>query len=233
MLPPIPVQRKYLLLLNRQYRKLLKIELIPTPSTISEEDVQKYFEMHLMPKGNYFIPKTNKVLQADENAFAMLAPKPPKVKADKPAKVPKAEKPAKALKAEKPAKSPNAEKVPKAEKVSKKSKVAASMPTSIIPAPPATGSAEEATLVAKRAEIDMLKRDANQQAKKYMMTELKDLRKKQNLDTLNDAKAQYEYYRNKLTALGVTIPPVDSLKKEKAPRKKAATKPKAESGMMM
>jgi hypothetical protein len=223
MLPPIPVQKKYLLLLNRQYRKLLKIELIPAPTTLGDEDVQKYFEIHLMAKDNYFIPKTNKVLQADEKEFAKLAPKAPKVKApkaDKPAK------PAKAPKAEKPTKAPKADKPAKMKKVK-------DMPTSIIPAPPAAGSAEEATLAAKRAEIDMTKRDANEAAKKYMITELKDLRKKQNLDALNDAKAQYEYNRTKLMGLGVTLPPVDSLKKAKAPRKKAAPKPKAEAGMMM
>jgi len=72
MFPDIKTQRKYLLLLNRQ----LRTQLIPAPSKLSAEDVVKHFEMHMIAKDNYFVPKeTNTLLKVDESLFMKLAPK--------------------------------------------------------------------------------------------------------------------------------------------------------------
>lgn len=92
MEPSIALQRKYLLLLNRQYRTLLKVELVPTPSKLSDEDVAKNFQTHMIAMENYYVPKVNKTLKADLEEFKKLAPKEQKAKAPKAPKEEKAPK---------------------------------------------------------------------------------------------------------------------------------------------
>ena len=79
--------RKHLLLLNRLMRSELKKDIIPTPSKLTEDDVNKYFKMLFKPleeEGTtYYMPIKNKVsLNIDESLFKALIKKP-KVKAVK------------------------------------------------------------------------------------------------------------------------------------------------------
>lgn len=79
--------RKHLLLLNRLMRSELKKDIIPTPSKLTEDDVNKYFKMLFKPLEEegitYYMPIKNKVsLNIDESLFKELIKKP-KVKAVK------------------------------------------------------------------------------------------------------------------------------------------------------
>lgn len=186
MLPSIPVQRKYLLLFNRQSRNMLKSELVPTPSKLSEEDVMIYFIKHLMQKGSYYVPKATMVLKSDEEAFRMLSEK----KESKP-RVSRAKKEISAV----------------------PPMVAATPLVSVIPPGPTMGTAAVAVLEAKRSQIEMLKKDANNQAKRFFMLDMKDKRTQDVALGIEDSKKMYSYYSDKLKELGVSIDPLISLKK--------------------
>jgi hypothetical protein len=87
MEPAVQVKKKHLLLLNRLMRSELKKDIIPTPSKLTEDDVNKYFKMLFKPleeEGTtYYMPIKNKVsLNIDESLFKALIKKP-KVKAVK------------------------------------------------------------------------------------------------------------------------------------------------------
>jgi hypothetical protein len=78
-------KRKHLLMLNRIIRAETKADIIPTPSKLSEEDVNKYFKMLFIEKDGYYVPIKNKVsLNIDEELFKGLIKQPkmkqPKVK---------------------------------------------------------------------------------------------------------------------------------------------------------
>lgn len=76
-------KRKHLLLLNRIIRAETKKDIIPTPSKLTEEDVNKYFKMLFIEKDGYYAPIKNKLeLKVDEELFKGLI-KQPKMKAMK------------------------------------------------------------------------------------------------------------------------------------------------------
>jgi hypothetical protein len=85
----IPQQKKHLLLLNRLHRTALKSELIPAPSKLLDDKVEKLFNEFFKKKDNYYIPKiTSTILKIDEEEFKKLykepkQPKQPKQKAMK------------------------------------------------------------------------------------------------------------------------------------------------------
>lgn len=93
--PSVQVKKKHLLLLNRLMRAELKKDIIPTPSKLTEDDINKYFKMLFKPleeEGTtYYMPIKNKVsLNIDESLFKSLIKKPkmkavkePKMKEDK------------------------------------------------------------------------------------------------------------------------------------------------------
>lgn len=84
----ITQKKKHLLLLNRIMRTELKKDIIPTPSKLPEEEVNKYFERLFVKKDDYYIPVKSKVnIKIDEELFKGLIKKP-KIK-----EVKKAEKP--------------------------------------------------------------------------------------------------------------------------------------------
>ena len=81
-------KKKHLLLLNRIIRAETKKDIIPTPSKLTEDDINKYFKMLFIEKDGYFAPIKNKVeLNIDEELFKGLIKQPkmkePKVKEPK------------------------------------------------------------------------------------------------------------------------------------------------------
>lgn len=82
----IAQQKKHLLLLNRLHRNALKTELIPAPSKLLDDKVEKLFNEFFKKKDNYYVPKiTSTILKIDEEEFKKLykEPKQPKQKAMK------------------------------------------------------------------------------------------------------------------------------------------------------
>jgi len=78
-------KKKHLLLLNRLMRTELKKDIIPVPSKLSEEEVNKYFERLFVKKEDYYVPIKSKVeLKIDEELFKSLLVK--KVAMKKPKK---------------------------------------------------------------------------------------------------------------------------------------------------
>lgn len=76
-------KKKHLLLLNRIIRAETKKDIIPTPSKLTEDDVNKYFKMLFIKKDGYYTPIKNKLeLKIDEELFKGLIKKP-KMKAMK------------------------------------------------------------------------------------------------------------------------------------------------------
>jgi hypothetical protein len=66
-------KKKHLLLLNRIMRAELKREIIPTPSKLTEEEINDYFNKLFVKKDDYYIPVNNKVsLSIDEELFKGL-----------------------------------------------------------------------------------------------------------------------------------------------------------------
>ena len=85
-------KKKHLLLLNRIIRAETKKDIIPTPSKLTEEDVNKYFKMLFIEKDGYYAPIKNKLeLKVDEELFKGLIKQPkmkePKMKVMKEPKV--------------------------------------------------------------------------------------------------------------------------------------------------
>jgi UDP-galactopyranose mutase len=76
----IPQKKKHLLLLNRLMRAELKKDIIPTPSKLSDDEVETYFKRLFVEKEGYWSPIKNKVsLDIDEELFKSLI-KQPKMK---------------------------------------------------------------------------------------------------------------------------------------------------------
>jgi hypothetical protein len=72
-------KKKHLLLLNRIMRAELKKDIIPTPSKLPEDEVNKYFKMLFIQKDGYYVPIKNKVsLEINEELFKDLIKKPKK-----------------------------------------------------------------------------------------------------------------------------------------------------------
>jgi len=74
-------KKKHLLLLNRLMRTELKKDIIPVPSKLSEEEVNKYFDRLFVKKtegeDEYYVPMKSKVeLKIDEELFKGLIKKP-------------------------------------------------------------------------------------------------------------------------------------------------------------
>jgi hypothetical protein len=85
--PTMMQMKKHLLLLNRIIRAETKKDIIPTPSKLTEEDVNKYFKMLFIEKDGYYAPIKNKLeLKVDEELFKGLI-KQPKMKVMKEPKV--------------------------------------------------------------------------------------------------------------------------------------------------
>jgi hypothetical protein len=81
--PTMMQKKKHLLLLNRIMRKEIRADIIPTPSKLTEEDVNKYFKMLFIEKDGYYAPIKNKLeLKVDEELFKGLI-KQPKMKKPK------------------------------------------------------------------------------------------------------------------------------------------------------
>jgi len=83
----IAQQKKHLLLLNKLHRNALKAELIPTPSKLSDDKVEKLFNEFFKKKENYYIPKVSStILKIDEEEFKKLYKEPKQKKEVKPMK---------------------------------------------------------------------------------------------------------------------------------------------------
>jgi ribosomal protein L12E/L44/L45/RPP1/RPP2 len=83
----ISQQKKHLLLLNRLHRTALKAELIPTPSKLSDDKIEKLFNEFFKKKDNYYIPKVSStILKIDEEEFKKLYKEPKEKKEVKPMK---------------------------------------------------------------------------------------------------------------------------------------------------
>jgi hypothetical protein len=66
-------KKKHLLLLNRIMRAELKKDIIPTPSKLTEEEVNQYFNKLFVKKDNYYVPiKTKAEIMIDEEQFKDL-----------------------------------------------------------------------------------------------------------------------------------------------------------------
>lgn len=79
----IPQKKKHLLLLNRIIRAEIKKDIIPTPSKLTESDVNSYFNKLFVKKDDYYVPiKTKMDIKIDESKFIGLIKKP-KMKAPK------------------------------------------------------------------------------------------------------------------------------------------------------
>lgn len=77
MEPTIPQKKKHLLLLNRIMRAELKKDIIPTPSKLTEADINSYFNKLFMKKDDYYVPVKNKMeIKIDETLFMNLIKKP-------------------------------------------------------------------------------------------------------------------------------------------------------------
>jgi hypothetical protein len=69
-------KKKHLLLLNRIMRAELKKDIIPVPSKLTEEEVNKYFERLFVKKDDYYVPVKSKLeLNIDEGLFKDLIKK--------------------------------------------------------------------------------------------------------------------------------------------------------------
>jgi hypothetical protein len=186
MLPSVPVQRKYLLLFNRQSRTMLKSELVPTPSKLSEEDVMMYFKKHMMAKGDYYVPKAAVVLKADEEKYMMLAAmKEPKPRA------PRA--PTKAKMTMEPSMAPM---------------------KSVIPPPPPVGSEKAMALEKQRAEIKKLVDMANEHGKLYLLTIIKKPMTAALRKVAKEQMMKHEEVRMELQKLGYAIAALEKPKKK-------------------
>lgn len=85
MEPTVMQKKKHLLLLNRVIRAETKKDIIPTPSKLSEDDINKYFKQLFISKDGYYVPVKNKLeINIDETLFKDIIKKPkmkePKVK---------------------------------------------------------------------------------------------------------------------------------------------------------
>ena len=70
-------KKKHLLLLNRIMRTELKKDIIPTPSKLTEEEINQYFNKLFVKKDNYYVPiKTKAEIMIDEELFKDLIKKP-------------------------------------------------------------------------------------------------------------------------------------------------------------
>ena len=70
-------KKKHLLLLNRIMRAELKKDIIPTPSKLTEEEVNQYFSKLFVKKDDYYVPiKTKAEIMIDEEQFKTLIKKP-------------------------------------------------------------------------------------------------------------------------------------------------------------
>ena len=186
MLPSVPVQRKYLLLFNRQSRNMLKSELVPTPSKLSEEDVMIYFKKHMMAKGDYFVPKAAVVLKADEDEYRILSAK----KESK----------------------PRAPRVPKAKMPMEPSMAPMK---SVIPPPPPAGSEKAMALEKQRAEIKKLVDMANEHGKLYLTTIIKKPMTAALRKVAKEQLMKHEEVRMELQKLGyTTLPALEKPKKK-------------------
>jgi len=77
-------KKKHLLLLNRIMRAELKKDIIPTPSKLTEEEVNQYFNKLFVKKDEYYVPiKTKANIMIDEEPFKTILMKKPKMKKDK------------------------------------------------------------------------------------------------------------------------------------------------------
>lgn len=136
MLPSVAVQRKYLLLLNKHYKQVLKASQVPSPSKLTPAQVSIYFSQHFVPKENYYVPKiTTDMTPQSDDEYMKLAQKEPKAKAAKVAKAPKpkAMKVAKAPMAAEPATMAPMDAAAKMAKVRAAKKPKASMATDVAP----------------------------------------------------------------------------------------------------
>jgi len=78
-------KRKHLLLLNRIIRAETKKDIIPTPSKLSEAEVDSFFSKLFVKKDDYYIPIKNKMeIKIDEELFKGLIKKPKMAKEAKP-----------------------------------------------------------------------------------------------------------------------------------------------------
>jgi hypothetical protein len=78
-------KKKHLLLLNRIIRAETKKDIIPTPSKLSEEEVDSFFSKLFVKKDDYYIPIKNKMeIKIDEELFKGLIKKPKMAKEAKP-----------------------------------------------------------------------------------------------------------------------------------------------------
>lgn len=83
-------KKKHLLLLNRIIRAETKKDIIPTPSKLTEDDVNKYFKMLFIEKDGYYAPIKNKLeLKVDEELFKGLIKQPKKTEGYKEPNKPK------------------------------------------------------------------------------------------------------------------------------------------------
>lgn len=78
-------KKKHLLLLNRIIRKEAKADIIPTPSKLSEAEVDSFFNKLFVKKDDYYVPIKNKMeIKIDEELFKGLIKKPKMAKEAKP-----------------------------------------------------------------------------------------------------------------------------------------------------
>jgi hypothetical protein len=78
-------KKKHLLLLNRIIRKEAKADIIPTPSKLSEAEVDSFFSKLFVKKDDYYVPIKNKMeIKIDEELFKGLIKKPKMAKEAKP-----------------------------------------------------------------------------------------------------------------------------------------------------
>ena len=78
-------KKKHLLLLNRIIRAETKKDIIPTPSKLSEAEVDSFFNKLFVKKDDYYVPIKNKMeIKIDEELFKGLIKKPKMAKEAKP-----------------------------------------------------------------------------------------------------------------------------------------------------
>jgi hypothetical protein len=147
MLPSIAVQRKYLILLNKHFKTVLKASQLPPPSKMTPAQVPLYFNLHFVPKENYYVPKITMDLTPSDDEFMKLAPKEPKPKAVKVEKAQKAAAPMDV--ADKMAKVRAAKKTKAPTAAPKAPKAAAKAPKAAEKAPKAAAKAPKASKKAK------------------------------------------------------------------------------------
>jgi hypothetical protein len=72
----LPQKKKHLLLLNRIMRAELKKDIIPTPSKLTEAEVNEYFKKLFVKREDHYIPVKNKIsLEINEELFKGLIKK--------------------------------------------------------------------------------------------------------------------------------------------------------------